>query len=253
MPQRSFLYVDVAAEIRSRIAKGTLAPGSRLPSLSEFVDQFGVSAITIRRALGELMHEGLIEGHQGLGVFVKAIPKIHRVLAGDPNSTIGDEIARAGFKPRLAEIGYSQIKATEEIASRLKVTSGSNIFRHQKVTYADEEPVALHSLFMRPKLAHALRDELSHLFIFKVLEDHKLLIASLRCEFSAVPLGEEQARVFRLQPGQPMMRVDYTHFDKSGAPLLLGQTVCRADRFVFEVNLPRKTVRGNGRGNWCFL
>jgi GntR family transcriptional regulator len=248
MSQRSFLYVDVAAEIRSRIVKRGFAPGSRLPSLSELVDQFGVSAITIRRALGELMHEGLIEGHQGLGVFVKAIPKIHRVLAGDPNSTIGDEIARAGFKPRLAEIGFSRIKANEEIASRLKVTAGSNIFRHQKVTYADEEPVALHNLFMRPKLAHALREELSHLFIFKLLEDHKLAIANLKCEFSAVPLSEEQARIFRIQPGQPMMRVDYTHLDKSGAPLLLGQTICRADRFVFEVNLPRKTGRGTARG-----
>jgi DNA-binding GntR family transcriptional regulator len=247
MAQRSFLYIDVAAEIRSRIARGTLAPGSRLPSLSEFVDQFGVSAITIRRALGELMHEGLIEGHQGLGVFVKAVPKIHRVLAGDPNSTIGDEIARAGFEPRLAEIGFGQIKATEQIASRLKVATGSNIFRHQKVTYADEEPVALHTLYMRSKLAHALRNELSHVFIFKVLEDHKLSIANLKCEFSAVPLSEEQARIFREQPGQPMMRVDYTYLDENAAPLLLGQTLCRADRFVFEVNLPRKTGRGATR------
>jgi DNA-binding GntR family transcriptional regulator len=243
MAQRSFLYVDVAAEIRSRIAKGTLAPGSRLPSLSEFVDQFGVSAITIRRALGELMHEGLIEGHQGLGVFVKSIPKIHRVLAGDPTSTIGDEIARAGFKPRLVEIGYSQIKASEEVASRLKIAAGSNIYRHQKVTYADEQPVALHSLYMRPKLAQSLREELSHLFIFKLLEDRKLPVASLKCEFSAVPLSDEQARIFDMQPGQPMMRVDYTHLDKDDTPLVLGQTICRADRFVFEVTLPRKTGR----------
>jgi DNA-binding GntR family transcriptional regulator len=247
MAQRSFLYIDVAAEIRSRILKGTFAPGSRLPSLSEFVDQFGVSAITIRRALGELMHEGLIEGHQGLGVFVKSIPKIHRVLAGDPNSTIGDEIERAGFKPRLVEIGFGQIKATDELATRLKVAVGSNVFRHQKVTYADDEPVALHTLYMRPKLGQALRDELSQLFIFKLVEDRKLSIANLKCEFSAVPLGEEQARVFRLQPGQPMMRVDYTHSDKDGAPVLLGQTVCRADRFVFEVNLPRKTGRRAGK------
>jgi GntR family transcriptional regulator len=247
MPQRNFLYVDVAAEIRSRIVKGTLAAGSRLPSLSEFVDQFDVSAITIRRALGELMHEGLIEGRQGLGVFVKAAPRIHRILTGDPNYTIGDEIARAGFKPRLAEIGFNQIKATQETASRLNVTAGSNIFRHQKVTYADEEPIALHTLYMRPRLAHALRAELSQVFAFKLLEHHKLAIASLKCEFSAVPLSEAQARIFRAQPGQPMMRVDYTHLDKNGAPLLLGQTICRADRFVFEVTLPTKTGRGTAR------
>jgi DNA-binding GntR family transcriptional regulator len=247
MPQRSFLYVDVAAEIRSQIVKGTLAAGRRLPSLSEFVDQFNVSAITIRRALGELMHEGLIEGRQGLGVFVKAATKIHRVRPGDPDSTIGDEIARAGFKPRLAEVGFNQIKATPETASRLRVTAGSKIVRHQKVTYADEEPIALHTLYMRPRLAHALRNELSQVFIFKLLEQHRLSIAILKCEFSAVPLSEAQARIFRTQPGQPMMRVDYTHLDKSGAPLLLGQTICRADRFVFEVNLPRRTGRGTAR------
>jgi DNA-binding GntR family transcriptional regulator len=247
MPHRPFLYVDVAAEIRSRIMKGTLAAGSRLPSLSEFVEQFGVSAITIRRALGELMHEGLIEGHQGLGVFVKAAPKVHRILTGDPNSTIGDELARAGIKPRLAEIGFNQIKATQETASRLKVTTGSNIFRHQKVTYADEEPVALHTLYMRPRLAHSLRSELGQVSVFKLLDGPKLAIASLKCEFSAVPLSEPQARIFGAQAGQPMMRVDYTHLDKNGAPLLLGQTICRADRFVFEVNLPRKAARASSR------
>jgi GntR family transcriptional regulator len=249
MAQRSFLYIDVAAEIRSRIAKGTLAPGSRLPSLSEFVDEFGVSAITIRRALGELMHEGLIEGHQGLGVFVKATPRLHYVLAGDPNRTMGDEISRAGSRPRLAEIGLSRIKADESIASRLGVAVGSSIVRHQKLTYADEEPVALHTLHMRARLAQALRDGLGHVFIFKLLEDRSLGIARLKCAFSAVPLGDEQARIFRLQPGQPMMRVDYTHLDKDGAPVLLGQTICRADRFVFEVNLPRRTARGASKAS----
>ena len=243
MPPRSFLYSDVAAQLRTQIVKGGLAPGSRLPSLSELVEQFNVSAITVRRALGELMHEGLVEGHQGLGVFVKTMPKIHRVLAGDPNSTIGDEIARAGFKPRLAEIGFGQIKATEEIAERLKVPLGSTVFRHQKLTHADDEPVALHTLVMRPKLAQSLQDELNQLFIFKLLEDRKIAISNLKCEFSAVPLAEEQARIFRLQPGQPMIRVDYTHTGENGVPLLIGQTICRADRFVFEVNLPRKTPR----------
>ena len=96
---------------------------------------------------------------------------------------------------------------------------------------------------MRPRLAHALRDELGKVFVFKLLEQDKVPIASLRCAFSAVPLSEAQARIFRTQPGQPMIRVDYTHFDKNGAPLLLGQTICRADRFVFEVDLPGKTGR----------
>jgi DNA-binding GntR family transcriptional regulator len=46
--------------------------------------------------------------------------------------------------------------------------------------------------------------------------------------------------LFHLSAGQPMMRVDYTATGSDGKPLLLGLTLCRADRFVFEVNLPRE-------------
>jgi DNA-binding GntR family transcriptional regulator len=240
MPQRSFLYTDVATTLRARIATGVYPSETCIPSIRELIDEFQVSAITIRRAMGELMHEGLVQGHQGIGVFVKGRPKIHRVLAGDPDNSVGDEIARAGFKPRLAEIEYSQIKANDVIASRLGVPSGTNIFRHQKMTYANEEPVALHILHMRSKLARSLREELGKAFIFRLLNERKIPIGTLKCEFSSVVLSEQYARLFNLQPGNPMLQVDYTPIGEDGAPVLLGQTICCADRFVFEVNLPRR-------------
>lgn len=240
MPQHSFLYSDVATALRSRIARGTYPPGGRLPSLAELIDEFDVSAITIRRALRELVYEGLVQGHQGLGVFVKTKPRIHRVLAGDPDRSIGDEIARAGFTPRITEIGIAEIKASDDIAARLGVRAGSRIFRHQKLTFADDEPVALHVLHMRTKLAQVLRKELAKLFVFRLLEKHNIQIANLKCEFSSTTLTEEHARISHMPAGQPMMRVDYTPTDANGEPLLLGLTICRADRFVFEVNLPRR-------------
>jgi DNA-binding GntR family transcriptional regulator len=241
--RRSFLYSDVATKLRERIARGVYPPGERLPSLSELMSEFAVSAITIRRAVSELAFEGLIRGHQGLGVFVKEKPKIHRVLAGDPDRSIGDEIARAGFTPRLIEIGYGEVAADKTVAARLGVAPGAKVVMHQKLTFADEEPVALHILHMRPKTASLLRPDLSHDFIFRLLERHKIPVANLKCEFSATALSEQHARHFELPAGSPMMRVDYTAVAKSGAALLLGVTVCRADRFIFEVNLPRRSAR----------
>jgi GntR family transcriptional regulator len=239
-PQRTFLYSDLVTALRSRIARGTYPPGSRLPSLSELIKDFRVSAITVRRALRELTFEGLVQGHQGLGVFVKTKPLIHRVLAGDPDRSIGDEIGRAGFTPRLEEIDHAIIRASDDIAARLGVRPGTSVFRHQKLTYANDEPVALHVLHLRPALAHRLRPELSKLFIFALLDKHRIAIDSLKCEFSSTTLSEERARLFQLPAGQPMMRVDYTATAEQGKPLLLGLTICRPDRFVFEVNLPRR-------------
>ena len=243
-PQRTFLYKDLVGRLRARMVDGTYPQGTRLPSLSEMVKEFEVSAITVRRALRELSYEGLVQGHQGLGVFVKKRPRIHRVLAGDPNRSIGDEVRRAGFVPRLEEVDYHAMDASGEIAARLGVRPSARIFHHQKLTYANDEPVALHVLHLRPELARKLRPELSKLFLFALLEKHGIVIDNLKCEFSSTNLSQEHAPLFELPPGQPMMRVDYTAYDVAGKPLLLGTTICRPDRFVFEVNLPRRRPLG---------
>jgi DNA-binding GntR family transcriptional regulator len=240
-PQRAFLYDDLVTALRARIARGSYPAGSRLPSLSELTKEFEVSAITVRRALQELTYEGLLRGHQGLGVFVKTKPRIHRVLAGDPDRSIGDEIGRAGFTPRLEEIDHAIIKAGDDVAARLGARPGTSVFRHQKLTFANDEPVALHVLHMPPALARRLRPELSKLFIFALLDKHKIAVDNLKCEFSSTTLSRDYARLFQLPGGQPMMRVDYTAIGENGKPLLLGLTICRPDRFVFEVNLPRRT------------
>jgi DNA-binding GntR family transcriptional regulator len=239
MSERSYLYNDIVMQLRSRIARGIYRPGGRLPSLNELMSEFEVSAITVRRALRELEYQGAVEGQQGRGVFVKPKPKIHRVLAGDPSRSIGDEIERAGFTPRLIEVGCREVAADEYTAARLRVPLGMRLVQHQKLTFADEEPVALHTLHMRPALARTLRKQLAYFFIFHLLAERGIEIARLGCDFSSAPLGDEHARLFELPPGHAMLRVDYTAIGTNGAPFMLGQTICRADRFTFQVELPR--------------
>ncbi|SCL38064.1 regulatory protein, gntR family [Micromonospora pallida] len=60
----------IAQDIRDKIASGEYGPGAKLPSLREMSAQYGVSAEPVRSALLILQSEGLVEGHQGKGVFV---------------------------------------------------------------------------------------------------------------------------------------------------------------------------------------
>jgi DNA-binding GntR family transcriptional regulator len=196
-----------------------------------------VSAITIRSALRELTQEGLVSGHQGLGIFVKEKGHIHRVLAGNPQSTIGDEIARAGFTARIEELSYAEIKADSDLAERLRVRRGASLFRHEKMTYADDEPVALHVVVVSRDLARRIRTDLGRHFLFRVLSDHGIAIANLRCEFGAISLSEAQSHRFLLPAGFPMLQVRYTPIDSGGVPILSGMTIARSDRFRFEVDL----------------
>jgi DNA-binding GntR family transcriptional regulator len=241
IPRGDYLYSDVARQLRKRIGEQVYMPGSKLPSMSELCASFGVSAITVRNALRELTQEGLISGHQGLGVFVKEKGQIHRVLAGSPQRSIGDEITRAGFRARLEEISCTEFKADTELAQYLHIRRGARVFRHEKLTYADDEPVALHIVTLAADLARKLRPELGRTFLFRLLAEHGVAVANLRCEFSALLLSEEHSRWLKLPAGFPMLRVRYTPLDRTGSPILSGVTIARSDRFLFEVDLPQKS------------
>ncbi len=70
------LYVQLANVLRDRIRRGEIPVGRRLPSQSELETETGgvVSRRTIKSALEVLTDEGLVQGVQGKGVFVIALP-----------------------------------------------------------------------------------------------------------------------------------------------------------------------------------
>src|SRR6202051_1153079 len=66
------LHRQLFLVLHDEIARGAIAPGDALPTEQSLCDQFGVSRITVRRALADLAEQGYIERRQGVGSFVRA-------------------------------------------------------------------------------------------------------------------------------------------------------------------------------------
>jgi DNA-binding GntR family transcriptional regulator len=60
----------ITQDIRDKIASGEYPPGAKLPTMRQLMEHYRVSAEPVRTAILTLKAEGLIEGHQGKGVFV---------------------------------------------------------------------------------------------------------------------------------------------------------------------------------------
>ena len=63
-------YLQLADILRERIADGTYAPGEKIPPLLDLQAEFGLSSMTVRRAVGVLVDEGLLVRVPGRGTFV---------------------------------------------------------------------------------------------------------------------------------------------------------------------------------------
>lgn len=84
--ERNPLYAQAANEIRRRITGGAYPPASRLPTQTEFAKELGVSQITIRRAISELVEEGLLMSRPGSGTYVMSADT-------EPQSTTTQDVA----------------------------------------------------------------------------------------------------------------------------------------------------------------
>ena len=65
------LYRQIADRIREQIARGELKPGDALPTESALQTEFGVSRVTVRQALRQLVEQQILESIQGSGTYVK--------------------------------------------------------------------------------------------------------------------------------------------------------------------------------------
>lgn len=75
MEKEKFLYENVYEDLRRQISQGVLKPGARMKPENELVQDYGVSAITVKKALSMLADEGIIKRIRGKGSFVTAAPK----------------------------------------------------------------------------------------------------------------------------------------------------------------------------------
>lgn len=235
LKNQRFLYQDVADELRKRISSGRYPEGTAIPSLAELVSSFGVSLITIRRALQQLMFEGVLYGRQGLGVFVSDTRPIVRILTASVDLSLGDQIKRAGFAPRIAEVACELVLPDEDIKKRLRLRGDTTVYRHEKVVFADDVAIAIDLVHIPCRLYDLLSQQLAGEFVFALLNKLGIMVSNILYKFSSALSTEEQAKLLGVAPRFPLITAHYVLFDQNGNPMLEGSTSSRADRMTFEV------------------
>jgi GntR family transcriptional regulator len=152
------LYGQVAADLRESIASGQLSPGAVIPSETQLVEQYGISRVTIRRALMTLEAEGLISAHQGRGRVVRD----RRTMIYRPQQEYEPRISSTmdRFTAALAHEGRQPSQtievavesATPVIAKRLGVPEGAPVVARKRVRSIDGEPTNINDTYHRHDL-----------------------------------------------------------------------------------------------------
>ena len=225
-------YYQLKELIRDRICSGEWSPGSLIPSERALCERYGISRMTARQSVTELVHEGLLYREQGRGTYVGR-PKIAQQLLRLTGFT--EDMQAREQRPGAKVLSAEMWPANEATAERLRVKVGQPVYRLRRLRMADAEPLAVETscisfLGCERLLHHDLeRDSLYRLL--EVTYDVPPLEADLA--------GSEEALLLQVAPGSPVLRTRRITETRRGLPVEYATSVYRGDKYRFYTRMVR--------------
>lgn len=234
-------YYRVKVELAGLLDE--LGEGTALPAERELAQRYGVSRLTLRQAVGELVLEGRLTRRQGSGTYV-ARPKFVQPLA---LVSYTEGMRQRGVRPGRGLVTVEHLPADDQLAEELAIEPGAVVLHLERVLTADGERVGLESTYLPdtrfPDLLgvfdpatslHAfLRDELGVRFASAV-ERLETVLATPR-----------EALLIGTNPALPMLLLHRVSYDTDDRPVERVRSLFRGDRFSFVTRLSAPAPTGS--------
>jgi GntR family transcriptional regulator len=225
---RTIRYQQIADVLRQRI--GAAGPGHVLPSESDLSAEFGVSRVTVRRALELLRDERLVESRQGFGWFARGTPLRQRLTQLD---TIERQLEERGILPQREIIEFAFVDAPPHVVEHLQ---HQQVLRVKRVNRADGEPFAVVTVWCPAEYGQNLsRRDVQRQPFYELLG---IALRGATQTIGAAAATADDAALLEVPVGSPVLRCERVTTSTAGEPILFSEHIFPAHRTEFVVDLP---------------
>jgi len=225
------LYQQLMRQIKNDIAAGVYPAGARIPSEQALCAAYRVSRVTVRKAMLDLVQEGLLVRRQGKGTFV-ADARLMRDL--QHITSFSDACRRQGRESSSRIVDRKREAARKEDAERLGIPEGGEVIEMCGLRMCDGEPVMLE--FNRFPAAYAFleQDTLTG-SLYDLLRAHGLTPSRATHDISLGHATPAVSRQLATAPGEALLLLDETVYDQQERPLHTSRQWIRGDKFTFRI------------------
>ena len=234
-------YYQLKEIIRDRIRSGEWKPGDLIPSERELGEQYGISRMTARQAITDLVNEGLFYREQGKGTFVSE-RKITQQLIRLTGFT--EDIRARGQRPGTKVLSAVMRPADEVTAEKLRINPGTLIFRLQRLRLADDEPLAIElSQISFKGCERLLEEDLEQNSLYRVLETkYGIPLMEADQELEAGLAGNEDAQLLKISVGRPVLYTRRITYTERNQPIEYAKAVYCGNKYTFYTHMKREQL-----------
>jgi len=228
-------YLQLANILRQNVATGRLRPGDQLPSESQLCDRYGVSPMTVRRAINLLADQGVVVAEQGRGTFVKPVAMGAAAFQLAELQTLLSDPDRTSV--RLLETRI--VTASERIARKLAIPIGQRTIYIRRLLRLDNEPVLYHREYLIYDPTRPIVESEMEVTALQRLFSGAGATILKRGDLSveATILTDEEARLLCAPQPLAAFCLEHLFYDFDDKPISWGRFIGRADRLRFTTRV----------------
>lgn len=238
------LYLQLEGALKEQIISGVYPVGSRTPTEQELCREHGVSRITVRRAVQDLVGAGLLETVQGRGTFV-AVPKHESTTIGDGTRGFSS-LTSLGATTKREVLSAERTRADEKIASKLQIAVGDEVTHMRRLILQDGYPISIDELYASSRLLPGLMEFMSggESFYGLVRDKYGIQLGEEDAIIEVSSAKLEESELLKCVAGAPLFVLRKLMCCADGTPLHYSKTVLRGDRvsYHFHVGADGKIV-----------
>lgn len=240
-PSRALpLYQQLKQALRRSVEAETWAVDQAIPPERELMEHYGVSRITVRQALADLVAEGLLYRRQGKGTYVA--PRRPGPFTARLASLLGhmEELQLRGLNPEVDLLHLDRRPAPTEIANALEREVGSPMWQISRRIRLDSQPLmVIHAWVPADLTVQFGESELTRTSIAGLLESFGQVPVRGEQRIKARLLGPDDAALLAVREGSPALEVQRRILGRDDRPLERSLALFRADLYEYHLELRR--------------
>jgi DNA-binding GntR family transcriptional regulator len=234
-------YLHIVSTLADRVTSGVYSDGERLPSGSQLCREFGVSPMTVRKALAILENKGLVSGKQGRGTYARSVDLGDSIFRLD--SLTGEWLDETA---EIRLLSATITNASDKVAAMLHVTPGKRVIFLRRLVSYDGSPAMYHTEYItydprRPVVESQLQFTSLHAFL-----DSGTAQRFPRGELTltAMKLDLESAQLLGQPEGALALRLEHVFQENDRTPVSWGWFLMRAELFRLRARLGPEWTSG---------
>jgi GntR family transcriptional regulator len=229
------IYYQLEQAILDKISHGEWSPGSAISSERELSESLGISRMTIRQAISELVKEGVLYTEKGRGTFVTQ-PRIEQT--GIMSFT--EAATSKGLEPVTVVSGFRIVSPEKEILHKLSLRDDEKTYHIQRIRMAGTLIIGIEEIFLPSGLYNGLSKEDLTGSLYKILsEKYGYTVDRMETSFEAIIPEENENKLFKVNVTIPLLRISGVNISSSGRKLFYERSIYRSDKYILNFKINR--------------